>query len=203
MLIASKRKIRVSQFKYAFLVITFAIFALIPITIQINAILFQNDPHSNNFYNDIFREQLVAADSLNDVSLGNPIIILLFLFLGFLTIVYYIPTLNSLGLAKFKGRKEIGINKHRLPEIRYTIPINNVQIRIKRKLNSFDGLFLRELDFLIILPSDYKGDKRLFDFLACEQIFHISNQIILRKTVDIQNIPLLFVRAQALISPSR
>ncbi len=202
MLIASKRKIRLSQSIYAFLVITFIIFAIIPITVQFNAILFQNDPSTNSFFNDVSEEQRFIAGGIEDLFLNNPIIILLSLFLGIFTIVYYIPTLNSLGLTKYKGRKEIRIIKYRPPEYGYTIPINHIQIRIKRKLNSFKGLFLRELDFLIILPSDYEGDKRLFDFLACEQVIYSPNKIILRKTVDIQNIPLLFIRAQALISPS-
>jgi len=202
MLIANKRKIRLSQSIYAFLVITFIIFAIIPIAVQFNAILIQNDPSFNDILTDASREQIFIAGSLDDIFLDNTIIIFLSLILGMFTVIYYIPTLNSLGLTKYKGRKEIRVTKYRPPEYGYIIPINNIQIRIKRKLNSIKGLFLRELDFLIILPSDYKGDKRLFDFLACEQVFYTSNQIIFRKTVDIQNIPLLFVRVQALITPS-
>ena len=140
---------------------------------------------------------------MKDNNINNLLIILFPLLLGVLTIFYYIPTMNSLGLTKLKGKKQIRINKYRLPEYGYTIPVDKIQIRIKRKLNSFKGLLLRELDFLIILPIDYKEDKRIFDFLACEQIFFTSNQIILRKTVDIQNIPLLCVRTQAIISPSK
>jgi hypothetical protein len=202
MLIASKRKIRLSQSVYALLVMTFIIIALIPITVQVNTILIQNDTGLNNFFNNDTREQMIAASGSEYMLLGNSAIFILFILLGILTIIFYIPTLNSLGLTKFKGHRELKMSNYRLPEYGYTIPINGIQIRINRKLSSFKGLFLRELDFQIILPSNYKGDKRLFDFLACEQVLHSSNQIILRKRVDIQNIPLLVVRTLALISPA-
>jgi len=202
MLIASKRKILLSQSIYAFLVIAFLIIAIIPITVQFNAILVKNNPSSNEFLSDITQEKIFATGNHGVIFLGNSFIILLSLFLGIITIVYYIPTLSSLGLTKYKGKKEIRITKYRFPKYGYTIPINGIQIRISRKLNSFKGLFLRELDFLIILPHDYKGEKRLFDFLACEKVYYTSKQIVLRKTVDIQNIPLIVVRSQVLISPS-
>ena len=171
------------------------------ITIQFNTILIQNDPSPDNFFNDETREQLLAISGSENMLLGNLLLIILFLLLGVLTVVFYIPTLNSLGLTKFKGYREVKISNNRLPEYGYTIPINDIQIRINRKLNSLKGLFLRELEFSILLPSDYIGDKRLFDFLACEHIYYTPKKIILRKSVDIHNIPLLFFRAQALISP--
>ena len=202
MLIANKRKIRLSQSIYVLVVTTFIIIAIIPITIQISTILIQNDPSPDNFFNDETREQLLAISGSENMLLGNLLLIILFLLLGVLTVVFYIPTLNSLGLTKFKGYREVKISNNRFPEYGYTIPINGIQIRINRKLNSLKGLFLRELDFSILLPSDYIGDQRLFDFLACEQIYYTPNKIILRKSVDIQNIPLLFFRTHALISPS-
>ncbi len=201
MLIANKRKIRLSQSIYALLVTTFIIIAIIPITVQINTILIQNDPSLDNFFNDDTRENMLAASGSENMFLGNPMLFILFLLLGVFTVVFYIPTLSSLGLTKFKGHREVKISNKRLPEYGYTIPINGIQIRINRKLNTLKGLFLRELDFSILLPSDYMGDKRLFDFLACEQIYYTPKKIILRKSVDIQNIPLLFFRAQALVSP--
>jgi hypothetical protein len=146
---------------------------------------------------------MTAAGSLETFFLDNPFIFLLSLLLGSLTIIFYIPGMSSLGLTKLKGHRKFRITKYRLPEYGYTIPVDGIQFRIKRKLNSLKGLFLRELDLLIILPGDYKGDKRLFDFLACEKVNYTSKQIILRKTVDIQNLPLLFVRAKILVTPSK
>lgn len=201
MLIADKRKIRLSQSIYVLLVTTFIIIAIIPIIFQVNTILIQNNSGLDNFYGDDTQEQMIAISGSENMFLGNPLLVILFLLLGVITVVLYIPTLSSLGLTKFKGRREFKISNNRLPEYGYTIPINGIQIRINRKLNSLKGLFLRELDFSILLPSDYIGDKRLFDFLACEQIYYTPEKIILRKSVDIQNIPLLFFRTQALISP--
>ncbi len=203
MLIANKRKIRLSQSIYVLLVTTFIIIAIIPITIQVNTILIQNNPGIDNFFGDDTKEQMLAISGSENMFSDNPLIIVLFLLLGVLTVVFYIPTLSSLGLTKFKGYREFKISNNRFPEYGYTIPINGIQIRINRKLNSLKGLFLRELDFSILLPGDYIGDKRLFDFLACEHIYYTPKKIILRKSVDIQNIPLLFFRTQALISPSK
>lgn len=202
MLIANRRKVRISQFIYVFLVFGFAIIAVIPITVQFNTILIQNELIPPDYFYDTTREQMIAAGSFESFSLGNPLIFLLSLLLGILTIIYYIPGMSSLGLTKMKGHKKFRITKYRLPEYGYTIPVDGIQFRIKRKFNSLKGLFLRELDLLIILPGDYKGDKRLFDFLACEQVYYTSKQIIFRKTVDIQNLPLLFVRAKILVTPS-
>jgi hypothetical protein len=145
---------------------------------------------------------MIAFGGVETALLDNPLIIILSLLFGSLTVIFYIPTLSSLGLSKLKGHRNFRIAKSRLPEFGYTIPVDSIQFRIKRKLTSLKGLFLRELDLLIILPKDYKGDKRLFDFLACEHVYHTSNHIILRKTVDIQNIPLLLVRTKVLLTPS-
>ena len=202
MLIANRRKVRISQFIYVFLVFGFAIIAVIPITVQFNTILIQNELIPPDYFYDTTREQMIAAGSFESFSLGNPLIFLLSLLLGILTIIYYIPGMSSLGLTKLKGHRQFRTTKNRLPEYGYTIPVDGIQFRIKRKFNSLKGLFLRELDLLIILPGDYKGDKRLFDFLACEQVYYTSMQIIFRKTVDIQNLPLLFVRAKILVTPS-
>ncbi|MHA1946718.1 MAG: hypothetical protein ACXAC6_07520 [Candidatus Hodarchaeales archaeon] len=203
MLIANRRKIRISQVIYASLVLSFAIIAVIPITVQFNTILIQNELVPPDYFYDTTREQMIAAGGFETFFLNNPLIFLLSLLLGSLTIIFYIPGMSSLGLTKSKGHKKFRITKYRLPEYGYTIPVDGIQFRIKRKLNSLKGLFLRELDLLIILPGDYKGDKRLFDFLACEQVYYTSKQIILRKTVDIQNLPLLFVRAKILVKHSR
>ena len=143
MLIANKRKIRLSQSIYVLVVTTFIIIAIIPITIQISTILIQNDPSPDNFFNDETREQLLAISGSENMLLGNLLLIILFLLLGVLTVVFDIPTLNSLGLTKFKGYREVKISNNRLPEYGYTIPINGIQIRINRKLNSLKGRFLR------------------------------------------------------------
>ena len=202
MLIANKRKIRLSQLIYVFLILSFSILALIPITIQFNAILLQDESFPPNYYGDPSRELATDFSGIETVFLDNPLLIVLPLRFVSLTVIFYIPTQNSLGLTKLKGRRNFRIAKSRLPEFGYTIPLNGIQFRIKRKLTSLKGLFLRELDLLIILPKEYKGDKRLFDFLACEHVYHTPNQIILRKTVDIQNIPLLLVRTKALLTAS-
>lgn len=200
MLIGNKRKIRLSQAIYGIIIVIFIFVGFIPITVHMNSVLTQYDslPPDNEMARDNTYTMVGLAATFTD----TPLVYVIWFILGALIMILYLPALNSLGLTNLKGHRKIRIKKNRLPEYGYTIPINGVQFRIIRKLNSLKGLLLRELELLILLPNDYEGDKRLFDFLACEGINYSSDQIILRKTVAIQNIPLLFFRTKVLLAPS-
>jgi hypothetical protein len=123
----------------------------------------------------------------------TPLTIAIFLILA------YIPTLSSLGISKTHFQGEPQAKRFHLPIRGYTIPINRVQIRVSRKLSSLRGLMLREMNFTLSLPLDYSDKKRIFDFLTGEKIKYTKTDVLLQKTVDIRNIPLLIVRMRALL----
>ena len=116
--------------------------ALVPFSLQLHSMLFLNDLDGDIFNNPESLEQITIGNNVPYIFRDNPLIFTLPLFLGFLIMIYYTPSLKSLGLSSFNGSKVLKFGKYILPEYSYSIPIDNIRIKIKRKLNLFNGLFL-------------------------------------------------------------
>ena len=114
----------------------------------------------------------------------------------------YIPAMSSLGISKSRLQREHRTKRFSLPIYGHTIPINGSHIRITRKLSSLRGLLLHEMNFTLYLPSDSPDQKRIFDFLVGEKFKKKDEHVLLQKTVEIRNIPLLVVRMRALLATS-
>lgn len=165
-----------------------------------NTLILQSTLNGQLEDNDSYRETFAADFMVPLGNFDNPILSLIPLFFGFFAIFFYIPTRSSLGLSKKEGKKEILLNKHNLPERGYTIPYGKIRIRLTRKILSVKGLIGREILFSIRLPKDFSEKKRIFDFMACENLFHTSSYIIIQKTVKIKDIPMIITRTRALVS---
>jgi hypothetical protein len=166
----------------------------------LNTFVFQSNTSTPIEDNTSYQE-VVARDWMTPFnSIDNLFLSLIPLLFGLIVIFFYIPTRSSLGLSKKEGKKEILLNKFKLPERGYSIPYGKIKIRLTRKIFSLKGLIGHEVLFSIQLPKDFPEKKRIFDFLTCEDMYHTSAYTIMHKTVKIRNIPMIITRTRALLS---
>ena len=197
MLRAPINKLRLFRMRYFLIILTCFAFSTLIIAINLNADILPN----TGSYFDPLREQdtfLSAADSSNFFL--NALIIIIPLVAGIFMMFYHIPGFTSIGLSKAITIREFKLTRYGLPQRGYTIVSHGVKIRITKKFSSLKGLLLQEFLLAIYLPKNYSETKRLYDFLACEDVTYSSEHKILKKTIKARDTPLHIIRTRALLS---
>jgi len=194
--------IRLAQITYGLLIAVFLSGSMLLVLNSFHTI----DPANSEFLGpmkeEISLDALVSGSFNSSLFLTSVLWAIVLLTITFIIIAFYIPTKSSLGLSPSLILKEDKMKRFHLPARGYTFDVNSAQIRVSRKLSSIKGLMLREMSFTLYLPKDFSDKKRIFDFLVGEKIKYTETHVLLQKTVDIRNIPLLIIRTRGILGIS-
>ncbi len=192
--------IRLTQLSYGILIAIFLTGSMLLIVNSINPLI-PTDPGLSGptQREEIFFDTLKAGSFNPALFITNILWALVPLTITLFIIAFYLPTMSSLGLSTELVQKKDKVKRFYLPARGYTLTIDSAHIRVTRKLSSVKGLMLREMNFIVYLPSDYPDKKRVFDFLVGEKIKYTETHVLLQKSVSIRNIPLLIVRTRAIL----
>ncbi len=194
--------IRLAQLSYVLLISICFIGSTLLLLNSINSSLSSNPETDPPLVENVTYDEAAARNFNLSIFVSNSIWVFVPLILAGTIIIAYIPTVSNLGISKPQLKSQFSTKRFYLPVRGYTIPFGNYSVRVSRKLTSLKGLFLQELNFTVFLPLDFPEKKRIFDFLVGEKVKYAKNHVLLHKTVDIRNIPLLLVRIRALMGYS-